>query len=81
MAYIERSIKQNKHFKILTTPESFHKVQEAFEEMDMDIRYNGFLLFDECHKIVKDSGFRPDIALPMDLFLNVKTRHWYLPLP
>lgn len=74
MAYIERSIKQNKHFKILTTPESFHKVQEAFEEMDMDIRYNGFLLFDECHKIVKDSGFRPDIALPMDLFFECENK-------
>ena len=74
MAYIERSIKQNKHFKILTTPESFHKVQEAFEEMDMDIRYNSFLLFDECHKIVKDSGFRPDIALPMDLFFECENK-------
>lgn len=81
VAYMERSIKQNKHFKILTTPESFHKVQEAFEEMDMDIRYNSFLLFDECHKIVKDSGFRPDITLPMDLFLNVNRKPWYLPLP
>lgn len=28
VAYMERSIKQSKHFKILTTPESFHKVQE-----------------------------------------------------
>ena len=74
MAYIERSIKQNKHFKILTTPESFHKVQEAFEEMDMDIRYNSFLLFDECHKIVKDSGFRPDIALPMDLLIECENK-------
>lgn len=81
VAYVERSIKQNKYIKILTTPESFYKVLGAFEEMDMNIRYNCFLLFDECHKIVKDSGFRPDIALPMDLFLNVKIRHWCLPLP
>ncbi|RGF00767.1 DEAD/DEAH box helicase family protein [Phocaeicola massiliensis] len=74
VAYMERSIRQNKYFKILTTPESFHKVQEAFEEMDMDIRYNSFLLFDECHKIVKDSGFRPDIALPMDLFFECENK-------
>ena len=74
VAYMERSIKQSKHFKILTTPESFHKVQEAFEEMDMDIRYNSFLLFDECHKIVKDSGFRPDITLPMDLFFECEQK-------
>lgn len=50
IAYIERSIKQKKHFKILTTPESFYKVQEAFDEMEIDIRFNCFLLFDECHK-------------------------------
>ena len=74
VAYMERSIKQNKYFKILTTPESFYKVREAFEEMDMDIRYNCFLLFDECHKIVKDSGFRPDIALPMDLFFECENK-------
>ena len=66
VAYMERSIKQSKHFKILTTPESFHKVQEAFEEMDMDIRYNSFLLFDECL---------------WTYFLNVNRKPWYLPLP
>lgn len=74
VAYMEMSIKQNRYLKILTTPESFYKVLEAFEEMDMDIRYNSFLLFDECHKIVKDSGFRPDIALPMDLFFECENK-------
>lgn len=37
VAYLERSIKQNKYIKILTTPESSHKVQDAFETMEMDI--------------------------------------------
>ena len=74
IAYIERSIKQNKHFKILTTPESFHKVQEAFDEMEIDIRFNCFLLFDECHKIVKDVDFRNDIALPMDFFFECEQK-------
>lgn len=74
MAYIERSIKQNKHFKILTTPESFRKVQEAFEEMDIDIRFNCFLLFDECHKIIKDVDFRSDITLPMDFFFECEQK-------
>ena len=40
----------------------------------MYIRYNSFLLFDECHKIVKDSGFRPDITLPMDLFFECEQK-------
>ena len=72
IAYIERSIKQKKHFKILTTPESFYKVQEAFDEMEIDIRFNCFLLFDECHKIIKDVDFRSDIALPMDFFFECR---------
>lgn len=68
--YITRSQKQSKYIKILTTPESFLKVRDAFEEMDMDIRFDCFLLFDECHKIIKDSGFREYVSLPMDLFFE-----------
>lgn len=74
IAYMERSFKQGKFIKILTTPESFHKVQEAFEDMEMDIRFHCFLLFDECHKIVKDSEFRPNITLPMDLFFECRNK-------
>lgn len=70
--YLERSTKQGKFFKILTTPESFGKIQDAFEEMEIDMRFNCFLLFDECHKIVKDSNFRPDIVLPMDFFFQCR---------
>ena len=72
--YMEKSIKQDKFFKILTTPESFHKVQEAFEEMEIDIRFNCFLLFDECHKIVKDINYRADISLPMDFFFQCEQK-------
>lgn len=68
--YITRSQKQSKYIKILTTPESFLKVRDAFEEMDMDIRFDCFLLFDECHKVIKDSGFREYVSLPMDLFFE-----------
>ena len=49
--YITRSQKQSKYIKILTTPESFLKVRDAFEEMDMDIRFDCFLLFDECPRV------------------------------
>lgn len=68
--YITRSQKQSKYIKILTTPESFLKVRDAFEEMDMDIRFDCFILFDECHKVIKDSGFREYVSLPMDLFFE-----------
>ncbi|WP_075558623.1 DEAD/DEAH box helicase family protein [Parabacteroides timonensis] len=64
--YLEKSM--DKQIKILTTPESFHKVKEAFEAMDMDIYGTCFLLFDECHKIVKDADYRSDITLPFDDF-------------
>ena len=70
IAYMEKSIKQKKHIKILTTPESFRKVQDAFEAMEMDMRFECFLLFDECHKIVKDVDYRANIILPMDFFFE-----------
>ena len=64
--YLEKSA--DKKTKILTTPESFHKVKDAFELMDMDLYGTCFLLFDECHKIVKDADYRSDITLPFDDF-------------
>lgn len=73
--YIENSICQNKWVKILTTPESFSKVQDAFKELDIDIRFDGyFLLFDECQKMVKDCDYRSDITLPMDLFFECRDK-------
>ena len=72
--YMLRSKKLGKNIKILTTPESFFKVRCAFEEMDMDIRFDCFLLFDECHKIIKDSGFREHVSLPMDLFFECEQK-------
>lgn len=64
--YLETST--GKKIKILTTPESFSKVKDAFEAMDMHIYSTCFLLFDECHKIVKDVDYRSDITLPIDDF-------------
>lgn len=73
--YIETSISQNKWIKLLTTPESFSKVQDAFDGLDIDIRFDGyFLLFDECQKMVKDCDYRSDITLPMDLFFECKDK-------
>lgn len=64
--YLEKS--ENKKIKLLTTPESFSKIKDAFEALDMDVYGTCFLLFDECHKIVKDVDYRSDITLPIDDF-------------
>ena len=73
--YIENSLNQGKWVKILTTPESFKKVQDAFESLDIDIRFDGyFLLFDEIQKSVKDCDYRQDITLPMDLFFECREK-------
>lgn len=73
--YILQSQNMNKRIKILTTPESFYKVQKAFEQVGIDIRTDGyFLLFDECQKIVKDCGYRKNISLPMDFFFECQDK-------
>ena len=72
--YMIRSQKRGKHIKIITTPESFYKVRNAFEDMEMDVRFDCFLLFDECHKVIKDSGFREYVSLPMDLFFECEQK-------
>lgn len=64
--YLQAS--KEKHIKLLSTPESFFKIKTAFEELDMDIYSTCYLLFDECHKIVKDVDYREDITLPFDDF-------------
>lgn len=66
--YLEKSKK--KYYKILTTPESFQKVKDAFEELEMSVHSSCFLLFDECHKLVKDADYRSDITLPIDDFFR-----------
>ena len=72
--YIEATLEANKFIKIMTTPESFHKVKDALTETELDIRFDCFLLFDECHKIIKDVDYRGDIALPMDCFFECEQK-------
>ena len=73
--YIENSIHQNKWIKILTTPESFRKVLDAFNNLGIDIQHDGyFLLFDEIHRTITDSNYRENITLPMDFFFGCKNK-------
>lgn len=71
IGYIVKTLesKDKKYLKFVTTPESYHKVKEAFEEMQLDI-HMCFLLFDECQKPIQDSDYRPDILAPFDDFFD-----------
>ncbi len=51
--------------KILTTPESFHKIRKAAIESNIDIYKDFFCLFDECEKITQDIDYRSRIAQPV----------------
>lgn len=63
---------KGKWFKFLVTPESFYKVKEAFNELELDMYNNAFMLFDECQKMVKDADYREGIYLPLDDFFRFK---------
>ena len=76
--YLQAS--KEKHIKLLSTPESFSKIKTAFEELDMDIYSTCYLLFDECHKIVKDVDYREDITLPSTISSCSTIKDWCLPL-
>ncbi|SHG08774.1 hypothetical protein SAMN05444405_1231 [Bacteroides luti] len=66
--FLEKNGKQ--HYKILTTPESFQKVKEAMEALQIDMYSECFMLFDECEKLVQDVDYRGTISGPMsDFFL------------
>ena len=56
--------------KIMTTPESFSKVKSACEKCNINIYTNFFLLMDECHQLIKDANYRPDIVMPMNDFFR-----------
>lgn len=65
---------KEKNIKLLSTPESFSKIKAAFEEIDRDIYSTCYLLFDECHKIVKDVDYRENITLPFDDFFMFENK-------
>lgn len=60
--------------KILTTPESFFKVQQAFNELGIDMYTHSFLLFDECERVTQDVGYRAKITLPVEYFFRFKNK-------
>ena len=61
---------QDKHYKLLTTPEGFTKIKEAMLAVDIDMYTECFILFDECEKLVQDVHYRDSIREPMNDFFH-----------
>ena len=56
------------YYKIMTTPEGFHKVKTAINNSGMNLYQDFFLLFDECEKASQDVDYRNSILNPIDDF-------------
>ena len=72
--YLEKTIREGKHIKILTTPESFSRVVTALNQVGIDITIDCFLLLDESHNPVKDCDYRKGITIPMDIFFKCQNK-------
>lgn len=69
--------------KILCTPESFHKIRKAAEELRINIYKEYFCLFDECEKVTQDIDYRRKIAQPIYDFFKFENKAFVsaTPLP
>lgn len=72
--YLENTIDKKKRIKILTTPESFYKVKQAFEEIEEPMYLRCFLLMDECQKYIQDNDYREAITIPIDDFFEFEEK-------
>jgi len=78
VVYLESSVEFK---KIITTPESYHKVQEAFKQLGINYFEDYFFLFDECERITQDIDYRETIDAPMEDFWNFKRRSFISATP
>ena len=60
--------------KIITTPESFHKIRKAAGELNINIYSLFFCLFDECEKITQDIDYRRKISQPIYDFFKFEQK-------
>lgn len=60
--------------KIITTPESFHKIRKAAEELGINIYKTFFCLFDECEKVTQDIDYRRKISQPIYDFFRFEQK-------
>ena len=78
--YLQMDIKYK---KIITTPESFHKIREAADELQINIYKTFFCLFDECEKVTQDIDYRRKISQPIYDFFQFEQKAFVsaTPLP
>ncbi len=67
--------------KIIVTPESYFKVQNAFKQLRINYFEEYFLLFDECERITQDIDYRESIDAPMVDFWKFKNRSFVSATP
>lgn len=72
--YVKTQLEEGKYIKILTTPESFDRVESAIKDCHLDVRSDFFLLFDECHKVIQDNDYRSTVTLPFDTFFACENK-------
>ena len=60
--------------KIITTPESFHKIRKAATELNINIYKDYFCLFDECEKLTQDIDYRRKISQPIYDFFKFEQK-------
>ena len=68
--YLDQTLSDHKFIKIITTPESFQKVVDAFDELNLSLESMCFILFDECHKLSQDVDYRSSMTLPFSVFFH-----------
>lgn len=80
--YIVEYLKSDIEYKkIITTPESYPKIQRAFRQLKINYLDDYFFLFDECERIAKDIDYRASIDIPMEDFWNFKKRSFISATP
>lgn len=69
--------------KIITTPESFHKIRKTADELHINIYKTFFCLFDECEKVTQDIDYRRKISQPIYDFFRFENKAFVsaTPLP
>jgi hypothetical protein len=59
-----------KYKKLVSTPESYWKIKNAFFMLDINYHLDYVIMFDECEKLVTDVNYRNRIIEPLDDFFN-----------
>ncbi|MDH6304281.1 energy-converting hydrogenase A subunit M [Parabacteroides sp. PH5-13] len=55
--------------KIVATPEGYvKKVLPIAKKLNIDLHKDYFCLYDECDKLIEDTGYRPAISIPINDF-------------